>query len=197
MIIYNFVTGKRYNNDITQELEKICIEKGYKTGLFATGNQIKNNTNLIMRKGSHGYKVTMYINHRQTYFTVFNIEQLVYVDEISRNKYNSDLYILPPKDVTDTEYTELEKTLAHFDVLRTKDNQIVDCFMTKPEDKKESYAKEFVYQEYLQRKQAKLAELEKVVSDIDKNTSENDWFSACIEQFESHIPVSSESDYCY
>ena len=73
MIIFNFVTGKNYGAKVTAELEKICKENHFKVGAFATMQQMKQNSDVIVSKGQKAFKVPMSINGKDTYFCVFNL----------------------------------------------------------------------------------------------------------------------------
>ena len=166
MLIYNFVTGKRYGQKVTAELEKICKDNGYKLGLFATSQQMKQNSALFVAKGQKAHKVPMYIDGRETYFCLFNIAQCV-ITGIEKKLKTKVIYIekpliSKPKQATTQEINELLQALDKFVILNGNGSR---CRLYL--DSEENQTPKFNYQEYKARKLAKIQEYERRIKELE------------------------------
>lgn len=166
MIIYNFVTGKKYGENVTQELDKICKQYRYKLGMFATAQQMKQNSALFVRKGQKAHKVTMFINGKQTYFSVFNIAQC-FVSGIEKKLKTKTVYVdnptvSAPKDATAEEIQALENILDKCVFENGNGSRVKVSLDSKPVE-----VKAFNYQEYKARKLAKIQAYEKRIAELE------------------------------
>ena len=167
MIIFNFVTGKNYGAKVTAELEKICKENHFKVGAFATMQQMKQNSDVIVSKGQKAFKVPMSINGKDTYFCVFNLAQCVVkaVEKQTKSKtvYSNHGVIYPPKDASIEDLQALNDTLSKMQFVNASGSRAtIELDMT------ENTTKRFSYQEYKARKQARLERLEKANAEFEK-----------------------------
>lgn len=168
MIIYNFVTGKTYGEKVTAELEKICRQNHFKIGAFATAQQMKTNSDMIVCKGQKAFRVPMTINGKDTYFCVFNLSQCVVkaVERQTKSKtvYSNHGYIYPPKGATTEDLQTLNDTLSQMNFKNCSGSSAkIELDMT------ENTTKRFSYKEYKARKQAQMERLEKASKEFENN----------------------------